>query len=236
MSQLVVIPLTDIRDGGPARLALDGVARARALHFSPHMHGGGEEFLVLDGVFQDEHGDFPAGTYVRNPPQSSHTPGSKPGCTMFVKLWQFDLADRTHVRLDTNKLALLEVKERDGVSLMPLFKDAHEDVRLEQWAAGTRSSLIPRAGLRCSCSRVAFARKGRRTRRSHGCGCPWGRISPRASAARAAACGSRRATSVTSKQCAPRARGSRLYLAGDRGPTTSPATGWAIASAARRVA
>src|SRR5271166_146945 len=31
MSQLVVIPLTDIRDGGPARLALDGVARARAL-------------------------------------------------------------------------------------------------------------------------------------------------------------------------------------------------------------
>src|SRR4249920_2708952 len=108
----------------------DEVARATSIvryapgsHFSPHMHGGGEEFLVLDGVFQDEHGDFPAGTYVRNPPQSSHTPGSKPGCTMFVKLWQFDLADHTHVRLDTNKLALLEVKERDGVRLRPLFKD-----------------------------------------------------------------------------------------------------------------
>ena len=26
--------------------------------FDPHTHGGGEEFLVLDGVFSDEHGDF----------------------------------------------------------------------------------------------------------------------------------------------------------------------------------
>ena len=92
----------------------DEVARATSIvryapgsHFSPHVHGGGEEFLVLEGVFQDEHGDFPAGCYVRNPPQSRHTPGSKPGCTMFVKLWQFDLADRRHVRLDTNKMALL---------------------------------------------------------------------------------------------------------------------------------
>jgi anti-sigma factor ChrR (cupin superfamily) len=66
----------------------DEVARATSIvgyaphsHFSPHTHGGGEEFLVLDGVFQDEHGDHPPGTYVRNPPTSSHTPGSKPGCT-----------------------------------------------------------------------------------------------------------------------------------------------------------
>src|SRR5882724_7430661 len=27
-----------------------------------------------------------SGYYVRNPPQSHHTPGSMPGCTMFVKL------------------------------------------------------------------------------------------------------------------------------------------------------
>ena len=75
--------------------------------------------------------------------QSSHTPGSKPGCTMFVKLWQFDLADRTQVRLDTNQMALLNVKERDGVKLMPLFKDAHEDVRLEQWAPGASRRRHP---------------------------------------------------------------------------------------------
>src|SRR6056297_2598515 len=40
--------------------------------FSAHTHDGGEEYLVLDGTFQDEDGDFPAGSYVRNPPTSSH--------------------------------------------------------------------------------------------------------------------------------------------------------------------
>ena len=130
----------------------DEVARATTIvryapksQFSPHVHDGGEEFLVLEGVFQDEHGDFPAGSYVRNPPQSHHTPGSKP--TMFVKLWQFDLADRTHVWVDTNKRALLDVKERDGVRLMSLFKDAREDVRLEQWAPAAAIELDPSGGL-----------------------------------------------------------------------------------------
>ncbi|MEM9355390.1 MAG: cupin domain-containing protein, partial [Pseudomonadota bacterium] len=92
----------------------DEVARATSIvryapgsKFSSHVHTGGEEFFVLDGVFQDEHGDFPAGSYIRNPPESSHTPGSDAGCTIFVKLWQFDLTDRTHVRVDTNKNAFL---------------------------------------------------------------------------------------------------------------------------------
>jgi len=115
--------------------------------FSPHVHDGGEEFLVLEGVFQDEHGDFPAGCYVRNPPQSRHTPGSKLGCTIFVKLWQFDSADRTHVRIDTNKMAMLELKERDGVRLMPLFKDAREDVRVEQWVPEAAIEFLPNGGL-----------------------------------------------------------------------------------------
>ncbi len=132
----------------------DEVARATTIvryapesQFSPHVHGGGEEFLVLDGVFQDEDGDFPAGSYVRNPPRSRHTPGSKPGCTMFVKLWQFDSADRTQVRIDTNKMALLDVRQRDGARLMPLFKDAREEVRLEEWAPGAAIELDPEGGL-----------------------------------------------------------------------------------------
>src|SRR5260370_31384624 len=135
------------RMGDEAARASWIVRYAPGSHFSPHMHGGGEEFLVLDGVFQDEHGDFPAGSYVRNPPQSAHTPGSKRGCTVLLRLWQFDLADRTHVRLDPNQMALLDVKERDGVKLMPLFKDAHEDVRLEQWAPGASIELDPNGGL-----------------------------------------------------------------------------------------
>src|SRR5256886_4887353 len=70
----------------------DEVARATSIvryapnsHFSAHAHGGGEEFLVLEGVFSDEHGDYPPGTYVRNPVGSRHTPHSDGGCTLFVK-------------------------------------------------------------------------------------------------------------------------------------------------------
>ena len=80
------------RVGEEVARATSIVRYAPGSRFSPHTHGGGEEFLVLDGVFQDEHGDFPAGSYIRNPPTTSHTPGSEPGCTIFVKLWQFDPA------------------------------------------------------------------------------------------------------------------------------------------------
>jgi anti-sigma factor ChrR (cupin superfamily) len=106
--------------------------------FAPHTHGGGEEFLVLEGVFQDEHGAFPAGSYIRNPPGSSHTPGSTPGCVIFVKLWQFDPADRTQLRLDTSAMPFTAATGRPGVEVKPLFHDAHEEVRLERWAPGAQ--------------------------------------------------------------------------------------------------
>ncbi|WP_191601918.1 cupin domain-containing protein [Marinomonas algicola] len=100
--------------------------------FSPHIHTGGEEFFILDGVFQDEHGDYPSGSYVRNPPQSSHSPGSKVGCIMFVKLWQFQPEDRTHIRLQTNKMAPVELANHSGISITPLYKDHIEEVSLIQ--------------------------------------------------------------------------------------------------------
>jgi ChrR Cupin-like domain len=121
----------------------DEVARATSIvryaahsRFSPHTHGGGEEFLVLDGVFQDEHGDYPPGAYVRNPPTTSHTPGSEPGCTLFVKLWQFEPGDRTPVRRDASTLSFAPAPRRPGVELAALFEDAWERVRLEHWAPG----------------------------------------------------------------------------------------------------
>jgi hypothetical protein len=132
----------------------DEVARATSVvryaprnSFPPHVHGGGEEFLVLEGVFQDEHGDFPAGSYVRNPPQSRHTPGSAPGCTLFVKLWQFDPADRTRVVVDTNNSGLHAAEGRDGVRALPLFRDAREEVRLEQWDPGAAIEIDPVGGI-----------------------------------------------------------------------------------------
>lgn len=104
--------------------------------FSPHVHDGGEEFLVLDGVFQDEHGDYPAGTYVRNPPTSRHTPGAERGCLMFVKLHQFDPADRTYVRIDTGRIGRIADPDRPGVKVTPLFEDERETVQLETIAPG----------------------------------------------------------------------------------------------------
>jgi anti-sigma factor ChrR (cupin superfamily) len=122
------------RIGGEVARATSIVRYAPESHFSPHVHGGGEEFLVLEGVFQDEHGDYPAGSYIRNPPTSKHTPGSEPGCVIFVKLWQFDPNDRTEVRINSGEGRFVAARERQGVELMPLFRDAHEDVRLERWA------------------------------------------------------------------------------------------------------
>ncbi|MEO0972842.1 MAG: cupin domain-containing protein [Pseudomonadota bacterium] len=132
----------------------DEVARATTIvryapgsRFSAHTHGGGEEFIVLDGVFQDEHGDFPAGAYVRNPPTSRHTPGSAPGCVIFVKLWQFAPDDRTPVMVDMNKMGAVDARDRAGVSVTPLFEDDRESVRVERWDARQHVSLaLPGGG------------------------------------------------------------------------------------------
>jgi ChrR Cupin-like domain len=132
----------------------DELARATSIvryaphsRFSAHTHGGGEEFLVLEGVFQDEHGDYPAGAYVRNPPASRHTPGSESGSVIFVKLWQFAPDDRRRVRLDTGKLQFVPVAERTGVEIMPLFQDRLEEVRLERWAPNARIELTAPGGI-----------------------------------------------------------------------------------------
>ncbi len=54
--------------------------------FQYHRHYGGEEIFVMEGVFQDEHGDYPAGTWLRSPHLSAHVPFSEPGCLILVKV------------------------------------------------------------------------------------------------------------------------------------------------------
>jgi hypothetical protein len=94
------------RDGDEVARATSLVRYAPGSAFSPHTHGAGEEFLVLDGVFSDETGDFPTGFYVRNPPGSRHTPASAPGAVIFVKLRQMPSQETAAVRLDTRDPAL----------------------------------------------------------------------------------------------------------------------------------
>jgi anti-sigma factor ChrR (cupin superfamily) len=150
------------RVGGEVARATSIVRYAPASHFSRHVHDGSEEFLVLDGVFQDEHGDYPAGSYVRNPPTSSHTPGSAAGCTIFVKLWQFDPRDRTEVRTVTEEHPYTPAANRPGVAVQRLFHDAVEDVRLEQWAPGARIEVAVPGGLELLVLGGSFEEQGER--------------------------------------------------------------------------
>ena len=145
----------------------DEVARATSIvryapgsDFSPHVHTGGEEFLALDGVFQDEHGDFPAGTYVRNPPESRHTPGSAQGCTIFVKLWQFYLVDRTPATIRTADMSFDAAPDRVGVEVLPLFEDSRENVSLEKWLPGQTVTLDASGGLEVLVLDGAFGEDG----------------------------------------------------------------------------
>jgi len=134
------------RIGGEVARATSIVRYLPGSKFSPHVHTGGEEFLVLEGVFQDEQGDFPAGSYIRNPPESRHTPGSEPGCVILVKLWQFDPADRTHVRTHIDKIGSLADAARPGVAVTPLYEDAREQVRVEFWQAGAKATVDATGG------------------------------------------------------------------------------------------
>jgi len=114
--------------------------------FSPHVHTGGEEFIVIEGTFEDDYGDWPTGSYVRNPPTSKHKPGSKEGCIIFVKLAQFQENDRTFVHADMNKLGSVVDAYRQGVKVSPLFKDNYEDVRIEYWEANNSLSVDTSGG------------------------------------------------------------------------------------------
>jgi anti-sigma factor ChrR (cupin superfamily) len=77
---LTVLPLSEFETAHTAM-----VKWAPGTHFKPHRHFGGEEIYVVEGVFEDEFGRYPAGTWIRSPHLSVHTPFSIEGCTIFVK-------------------------------------------------------------------------------------------------------------------------------------------------------
>jgi quercetin dioxygenase-like cupin family protein len=119
------------RIGDEKARATSIVRYAPKSRFPHHGHPGGEEIFVLDGVFQDESGDYPAGSYMRNPPGSGHAPGSDPGCVIFVKLWQF--------RKDDDAYVVRQPDEGPAASWpgvlasRTLFDNGHEQVRAQTW-------------------------------------------------------------------------------------------------------
>jgi anti-sigma factor ChrR (cupin superfamily) len=140
----------------------DEIARATSIvRFAPnsrfpmHMHGGGEEILVLEGVFQDETGDYPAGSYLRNPTGTAHAPWSDPGCVIFVKLWQF--------RADDHEVVALPPEA--GAARRPLFANDSERVWEESWTPGAEIRLDNPDGLEIFVVSGEFAQEDERFER-----------------------------------------------------------------------
>jgi len=105
--------------------------------FSGHVHGGGEEFLVLEGTFSDQYADFPAGSYVRNPKGTGHAPHSDGGCTILVKLWQMHPDDTQQLSINTHDETLWQKNHHAG-EILPLFSANYEKVCMIRWPAGTQ--------------------------------------------------------------------------------------------------
>ena len=124
------------RPGGEVARATSIVRFKAGSTFPMHTHSGGEEFLVLDGMFSDEAGDFGPGSYLRNPVGTSHTPFTHEGCMIFVKLWQFQQGDTRIVKIDTQAQTFTPGLV-DGLSVLPLHQFEGESVALVRWQPGT---------------------------------------------------------------------------------------------------
>jgi anti-sigma factor ChrR (cupin superfamily) len=111
--------------------------------FHDHDHPDGEEILVLDGVFSDERGDWPGGTYLLNPEGFRHSPFSREGCVLFVKLRQFPGRTRAHVATRTDTLAWVP-SARAGVTVRPLYSQPgfSDSMRLERWVPGVELGRV----------------------------------------------------------------------------------------------
>ena len=123
------------RLGGEIAKATSIVRYMPNSQFHSHTHDLGEEIFVLDGVFSDETGNYPAGTYLMNPPGSSHAPFSKSGCTLFVKLMHLGPDQVTREVLDTNSVAWHQGLV-PGLKVMPLMRQGTGST-LVKWAPET---------------------------------------------------------------------------------------------------
>lgn len=123
----------------------DEIARATSLvryapnsDFSAHQHAGGEEIFVLEGVFSDEHGDYPAGSYLRNPIGTHHTPRiGDQGALIFVKLHQFSNDDHRQCAINTTQ-ANWRPGLVEGLSVLSLHEFEGEHVALVRWGPNTQ--------------------------------------------------------------------------------------------------
>jgi hypothetical protein len=136
------------RRGGEFGPVTSLVRDAPAGAFPAHAHPEGEEILVWDGIFSDEHGDYAAGTFLMNPHNSRHSPRSEGGCTLFVRLRQYPGEDRPGLVEDTRADEGWRPGLVDGLSVHPHYAQGGypEHVALVRWDAGA-GEVTPRAAL-----------------------------------------------------------------------------------------
>lgn len=124
------------RVGAEQARATSIVRYAAGSRFPRHEHPGGEEILVLSGVFSDEGAQYPPGWYIRNPPGSGHAPFSDEGAVIFVKLRQMPDDEHRSVRIDTRDPSRWTTQR--GRECCPLFADHLEQVSIERVGRGAR--------------------------------------------------------------------------------------------------
>ena len=121
----------------------DEVARATSIvrylpgsQFTKHEHELGEEILVLEGQFSDETGTYAAGTYIKNPPGSSHSPFTDTGCLLFVKLRHLHPDDEQAQVVDT-RTATWYPGLVPGLTVLPLSEFQTTHTAMVRWAPNT---------------------------------------------------------------------------------------------------
>lgn len=124
------------RDGGEVARATSVVRYDAGASFDAHLHELGEEIFVLEGTLSDAAGHYGPGTYIKNPPGSSHAPWSKDGCTLFVKLRHLEPQDQQRVVVDTQAVPWHQGLV-SGLTVLPLSEFGTSHTAMVRWAPGT---------------------------------------------------------------------------------------------------
>jgi anti-sigma factor ChrR (cupin superfamily) len=124
------------REGGELARATSIVRYGAGTQFPEHGHDLGEEIFVIEGLLEDEYGSYPAGTYIKNPAGSVHSPVSSQGCKLLVKLRHLDKADQGRVVVHTARTPW-HPGMVSGLSVMPLHEFGTQHTAMVRWAPQT---------------------------------------------------------------------------------------------------
>mmetsp|Transcript_135455 Transcript_135455/g.377275 ORF Transcript_135455/g.377275 Transcript_135455/m.377275 type:complete len:305 (-) Transcript_135455:80-994(-) len=141
------------RLGGEVARATTVVRFDAGKSFPSHTHGGGEEFIVLEGAWHDEWATQPKYTYVRNYIGSTHQPTiGDSGCTIMVKLRQMahEHKEPEHTQWDisVHNANWKRRSSSQGCKTLTVFTSPLEEVHFEHWEPGAAGILeVPPKGM-----------------------------------------------------------------------------------------